>query len=114
MASIINERKNHANFQLIIITHDENFLRKLGQGDVMDYYWYAYPKFSPTLTLILGLGHFTGGFLEIRDRNPLLRGRDSARDGSHQCLVIPHLGHAMIHIPAYLSPEFTQNPPRRP
>jgi wobble nucleotide-excising tRNase len=43
--SIINERKNHANFQLIIITHDENFLRKLGQGDVMDYYWYAYPKF---------------------------------------------------------------------
>jgi len=48
MASIINERKNHANFQLIIITHDENFLRKLGQGDVMDYYWYAYPE--PTLT----------------------------------------------------------------
>jgi len=39
--SIINERKNHANFQLIIITHDENFLRKLGQSDVMDYYWYA-------------------------------------------------------------------------
>lgn len=41
LPSIINERKNHANFQLIIITHDENFLRKLGQGDVMDYYWYA-------------------------------------------------------------------------
>ena len=39
VVSIINERKNHANFQLIIITHDENFLRKLGQGDVMDYYW---------------------------------------------------------------------------
>jgi len=46
MASIINERKNHANFQLIIITHDENFLRKLGQGDVMDYYWCAPPKFT--------------------------------------------------------------------
>jgi DNA repair protein RAD50 len=45
MASIINERKNHANFQLIIITHDENFLRKLGQGDVMDYYWCAPPNF---------------------------------------------------------------------
>ena len=44
MSSIINERKNHANFQLIIITHDENFLRKLGQGDVMDYYWYAPPE----------------------------------------------------------------------
>lgn len=37
--SIINERKNHANFQLIIITHDENFLRKLGQANVMEYYW---------------------------------------------------------------------------
>ena len=37
--SIINERRNHANFQLIIITHDENFLRKLGQNDVMEYYW---------------------------------------------------------------------------
>lgn len=38
-SSIINERKNHASFQLIIITHDENFLRKLGQENVMDYYW---------------------------------------------------------------------------
>ena len=37
--SIINERKNHANFQLIIITHDENFLRKLEQANVMEYYW---------------------------------------------------------------------------
>ena len=37
--SIINERRNHANFQLMIITHDENFLRKLGQNDVMEYYW---------------------------------------------------------------------------
>jgi DNA repair protein RAD50 len=40
-ASIINERKNHANFQLIVITHDENFLRKLGQSDVMEYYWFV-------------------------------------------------------------------------
>lgn len=40
--SIINERKNRSNFQLIIITHDENFLRKLGQSDVMEYYWYGY------------------------------------------------------------------------
>ncbi|KAK7056765.1 DNA repair protein rad50 [Paramarasmius palmivorus] len=41
LVDIINERKNHANFQLIIITHDENFLRKLGQSDVMEYYWYV-------------------------------------------------------------------------
>ncbi|KAL0567094.1 DNA repair protein rad50 [Marasmius crinis-equi] len=39
LVDIINERKNHSNFQLIIITHDENFLRKLGQSDVMEYYW---------------------------------------------------------------------------
>ncbi|KAF8349440.1 hypothetical protein F5887DRAFT_914397 [Amanita rubescens] len=38
-SSIINERKNHSNFQLIIITHDENFLRKLGQANVMENYW---------------------------------------------------------------------------
>ncbi|TFY65667.1 hypothetical protein EVG20_g5422, partial [Dentipellis fragilis] len=39
LVDIINERKSRANFQLIIITHDENFLRKLGQSDVMEYYW---------------------------------------------------------------------------
>ncbi|KAL1950586.1 hypothetical protein VTO73DRAFT_5710 [Trametes versicolor] len=39
LIDIINERRNIANFQLIIITHDENFLRKLGQSNVMEYYW---------------------------------------------------------------------------
>lgn len=39
LVDIINERKNHSNFQLIIITHDESFLRKLGQSDVMEFYW---------------------------------------------------------------------------
>jgi len=39
LVDIINERKNHSNFQLIIITHDENFLRKMGQANVMEYYW---------------------------------------------------------------------------
>ncbi|RXW22871.1 hypothetical protein EST38_g2975 [Candolleomyces aberdarensis] len=39
LVDIINERKSHSNFQLIIITHDEGFLRKLGQADVMEYYW---------------------------------------------------------------------------
>ncbi|KAI9566180.1 P-loop containing nucleoside triphosphate hydrolase protein [Boletus coccyginus] len=33
LVDIIHERKNRSNFQLIIITHDENFLRKLGQSD---------------------------------------------------------------------------------
>ncbi|KAF9445394.1 hypothetical protein P691DRAFT_735057 [Macrolepiota fuliginosa MF-IS2] len=39
LIDIINERRTHSNFQLIIITHDENFLTKLGQNDVMEYYW---------------------------------------------------------------------------
>ncbi|KAJ7784558.1 hypothetical protein B0H16DRAFT_1492970 [Mycena metata] len=39
LVDIIKERRNHSNFQLIIITHDESFLRKLGQSDVMEYYW---------------------------------------------------------------------------
>ncbi|KAF9475656.1 hypothetical protein BDN70DRAFT_955105 [Pholiota conissans] len=39
LVDIINERKSHSNFQLIIITHDENFLQKLGQNNVMEYYW---------------------------------------------------------------------------
>ncbi|KAJ7250863.1 AAA domain-containing protein [Mycena haematopus] len=39
LVDIIKERRNHSNFQLIIITHDENFLRKLGQSEVMEYYW---------------------------------------------------------------------------
>ncbi|KAF7314451.1 AAA-23 domain-containing protein [Mycena kentingensis (nom. inval.)] len=39
LVDIIKERKGNANFQLIIITHDESFLRKLGQSEVMEYYW---------------------------------------------------------------------------
>ncbi|PAV16910.1 dna repair rad50 [Pyrrhoderma noxium] len=39
LVDIINERKNHSNFQLILITHDENFLTKLGQAGVMENYW---------------------------------------------------------------------------
>jgi DNA repair protein RAD50 len=37
--SIIKERRAISNFQLIIITHDEKFLQKLGEADVMEYYW---------------------------------------------------------------------------
>jgi len=97
MTSIINERKNHANFQLIIITHDENFLRKLGQGDVMDYYWYASPKFNPTPILSLRFARFAGGFPGIHDKNPLLRGRDSAKVAPYQSLTTPRLLHAMFY-----------------
>ncbi|CEH16430.1 DNA repair protein RAD50, ABC-type ATPase/SMC superfamily [Ceraceosorus bombacis] len=36
---IIKERKSQSNFQLIVITHDEDFLTMLGQSDSLDYYW---------------------------------------------------------------------------
>ncbi|ODN93462.1 DNA repair protein RAD50 [Cryptococcus wingfieldii CBS 7118] len=39
LAEIIRERRQQANFQLIVITHDENFLQTLAQQDVVEYYW---------------------------------------------------------------------------
>nr|XP_018262086.1 DNA repair protein RAD50 [Kwoniella dejecticola CBS 10117]OBR84244.1 DNA repair protein RAD50 [Kwoniella dejecticola CBS 10117] len=39
LAEIIRERRRQANFQLIVITHDEGFLQRLAAYDVVDYYW---------------------------------------------------------------------------
>ncbi|OCF37294.1 DNA repair protein RAD50 [Kwoniella heveanensis BCC8398] len=39
LAEIIRERRKQANFQLIVITHDEGFLQRLAAQDVVDYYW---------------------------------------------------------------------------
>ncbi|KAJ3329263.1 DNA repair protein rad50 [Blyttiomyces sp. JEL0837] len=39
LANIIKLRKNQKNFQLLIITHDEDFMRLLGQSEFADYYW---------------------------------------------------------------------------
>lgn len=36
---IIRERRRQANFQLIVITHDEGFLQRLAAHDVLEYYW---------------------------------------------------------------------------
>ncbi|KAF7715414.1 DNA recombination/repair protein [Penicillium ucsense] len=36
---IIRARQQQANFQLIVITHDEEFLRHMQCGDFSDYYW---------------------------------------------------------------------------
>ncbi|KAK0535217.1 DNA repair protein rad50 [Tilletia horrida] len=38
LADLIKER-TQSNFQLIVITHDEDFLGRLGQQDVIEYYW---------------------------------------------------------------------------
>ena len=37
--SIIEHRRAQANFQLVVITHDEEFVRSLGRSDVADYYF---------------------------------------------------------------------------
>lgn len=39
LAEIIRERRRQANFQLIVITHDEGFLQRLAAHDVLEYYW---------------------------------------------------------------------------
>jgi DNA repair protein RAD50 len=39
LAEIIHHRRTQANFQLIIITHDEEFVQNLGRKEVADYYF---------------------------------------------------------------------------
>ncbi|WVR06574.1 hypothetical protein IAU60_003606 [Kwoniella sp. DSM 27419] len=39
LAEIIRERRKQANFQLIVITHDEGFLQRLAAQDVVEHYW---------------------------------------------------------------------------
>lgn len=43
MISIIEERRGQANFQLVVITHDEDFLSELGRSDALEKYWYGSP-----------------------------------------------------------------------
>ena len=39
LSSIMKARRDQENFQLIVITHDENFARELGTSDTTDYLW---------------------------------------------------------------------------
>ncbi|KAI9285002.1 P-loop containing nucleoside triphosphate hydrolase protein [Umbelopsis sp. AD052] len=39
LASIIRVRRKQANFQLIVITHDEEFVDFLGRSDIAEYYY---------------------------------------------------------------------------
>ncbi|KAI8818611.1 uncharacterized protein EV422DRAFT_174904 [Fimicolochytrium jonesii] len=39
LANIIKIRRQQSNFQLIIITHDEEFMHLLGKSEYADYYW---------------------------------------------------------------------------
>eukprot|EP01102_Stenamoeba_stenopodia_P001782 TRINITY_DN11621_c0_g1_i1.p1 TRINITY_DN11621_c0_g1~~TRINITY_DN11621_c0_g1_i1.p1 ORF type:complete len:1339 (+),score=313.83 TRINITY_DN11621_c0_g1_i1:75-4019(+) len=39
LVQIIETRKKQSNFQLIVITHDEEFVQLLGRSEYADYYW---------------------------------------------------------------------------
>ncbi len=39
LAKIIEARRQQSNFQLILITHDEEFVQLLGKSENADYYW---------------------------------------------------------------------------
>lgn len=39
LADIIKERRAQSNFQLIVITHDEDFLTSLGASGALEKYW---------------------------------------------------------------------------
>ncbi|KAH6643173.1 DNA repair protein rad50 [Boeremia exigua] len=39
LAQIIKQRRSQSNFQLLVITHDEQFLREMGCADYTDVYW---------------------------------------------------------------------------
>ncbi|KAI8807345.1 P-loop containing nucleoside triphosphate hydrolase protein, partial [Cladochytrium replicatum] len=39
LSNIIKMRRKQSNFQLIIITHDEDFLQRMGKSEWADYYW---------------------------------------------------------------------------
>ncbi|KAK9728775.1 DNA repair protein rad50 [Basidiobolus ranarum] len=42
LANIIKIRRQQSNFQLIVITHDEDFMQLLGKSEFADYYWRVY------------------------------------------------------------------------
>lgn len=42
LASIIRTRQQQRNFQLVVITHDEEFVENLGRADFVDYYFRIY------------------------------------------------------------------------
>ncbi|KAJ3349743.1 DNA repair protein rad50 [Allomyces javanicus] len=42
LARVIKSRRQQANFQLLVITHDEAFLEQLGRSGYADYYWRVY------------------------------------------------------------------------
>ncbi|KAJ3021198.1 DNA repair protein rad50 [Thoreauomyces humboldtii] len=39
LANIIKLRRQQSNFQLVVITHDEEFMQLLGKSEYADYYW---------------------------------------------------------------------------
>jgi len=46
LKDIITSRQQQRNFQLVVITHDEEFVRALGQSDYVDHYYRVYKNES--------------------------------------------------------------------
>lgn len=42
ICSVIRTRQNQKNYQLVVITHDEEFVELLGRSDFVDYYFRIY------------------------------------------------------------------------
>ena len=55
---IISERRKQSNFQLIVITHDEDFVTKIGRSEFVDSY-YRVSKHPETQHSIIEKQNFT-------------------------------------------------------
>jgi len=55
---------SQSNFQLVIITHDEDFVDSLGKSDYADYYW----RVSKTEELVFNLS-FVPSFVDLLKMN---------------------------------------------
>ncbi|KAI8052552.1 P-loop containing nucleoside triphosphate hydrolase protein [Syncephalis plumigaleata] len=51
LASIVRTRRKQQNFQLIIITHDEEFMQLLGKSELADYYWRVFKDVNQHSTI---------------------------------------------------------------
>ena len=85
LADIIKERRQQSNFQLIVITHDEEFLTALGASGALEKYWRVsrnHKQKSWVDSQSALLGRFTADGLVCFDRAE--RSRDRGSTSSHE------------------------------
>eukprot|EP01012_Entosiphon_sulcatum_P002887 TRINITY_DN10730_c0_g1_i1.p1 TRINITY_DN10730_c0_g1~~TRINITY_DN10730_c0_g1_i1.p1 ORF type:complete len:203 (-),score=45.37 TRINITY_DN10730_c0_g1_i1:37-645(-) len=52
LLAVIDARRDQANFQLLVITHDEEFVRRLGRSDAMEYFYHVHKDSEGTFSLV--------------------------------------------------------------